>query len=103
MPPTLFLALATPFWKLAHIVFASNWYAATAVFCGGIFGYICYDLSHYFLHHRKLPSFMQATKTYHMQHHFMDFERGFGVTSRLWDRVFGTELAAPPIKATKDL
>jgi 4-hydroxysphinganine ceramide fatty acyl 2-hydroxylase len=23
------------------------------VFCGGVFGYICYDLTHYFLHHRK--------------------------------------------------
>lgn len=53
MPPTLFLVLATPFWKLAHTVFFYNWYAATAVFCGGIFGYICYDLTHYFLHHKK--------------------------------------------------
>lgn len=53
MPPTLFIALATPFWKLAHAVFFYNWYAATAVYCGGIFGYVCYDLTHYFLHHKK--------------------------------------------------
>ena len=53
MPPTLFVALATPFYKLAHTVFFYDWYAATAVFCGGIFGYICYDLTHYFLHHKK--------------------------------------------------
>lgn len=53
MPPTLFIALATPFWYLAQAVFFYNWYAATAVFCGGIFGYICYDLTHYFLHHKK--------------------------------------------------
>lgn len=53
MPPTLFVVLATPFWKLAHTVFFYNWYAATAVYCGGIFGYICYDLTHYFLHHKK--------------------------------------------------
>jgi len=53
MPPTLFVALAFPFWKLAHAVFAYDWFAATTVFCGGIFGYICYDLTHYFLHHRK--------------------------------------------------
>lgn len=52
MPPTLFIALATPFWKLAHTVFFYNWYAATAVYCGGIFGYVCYDLTHYFLHHK---------------------------------------------------
>ncbi len=28
-----------------------------------------------------------------MQHHYEDFENGFGVTSRFWDRIFGTELA----------
>lgn len=53
MPPTLFVALATPFWKLAHTVFFYNWYAAVAVYCGGIFGYVCYDMTHYFLHHKK--------------------------------------------------
>lgn len=53
MPPTLFLVLATPFWYLAHAVFFYDWNAAVAVYCGGIFGYICYDLTHYFLHHRK--------------------------------------------------
>ncbi|KAI5367568.1 Putative cytochrome b5-like heme/steroid binding domain, fatty acid hydroxylase [Septoria linicola] len=96
MPPTLFLVLATPFWKLAHTVFFYNWYAAVGVFCGGIFGYICYDLTHYFLHHKKLPSFYQELKKYHLQHHFMDYENGFGVTSRFWDRIFGTELPPPP-------
>lgn len=53
MPPTLFIALAVPFYRLAHTVFYWDWYVATAVFCGGIFGYICYDLTHYFLHHKK--------------------------------------------------
>lgn len=53
MPPTLFVILATPFWKLAHTVFFYNWYAAVTVFCGGVFGYVCYDMTHYFLHHRK--------------------------------------------------
>ncbi|KAF2431612.1 fatty acid hydroxylase [Tothia fuscella] len=101
MPPTLLAVLAAPFWKLAHSVFFYNWYAATAVFCGGIFGYICYDMTHYFLHHRKLPSYYQALKKYHLQHHFADYQNGFGVTSRFWDRIFGTELAIPPPKVLK--
>ncbi|KUI67758.1 Ceramide very long chain fatty acid hydroxylase SCS7 [Cytospora mali] len=92
MPPSLFALLATPFWKLAHYIFSHNWYAGTAVFCGCIFGYICYDLTHYFLHHHKVPSLFQSTKTYHLQHHFMDYQRGFGITSRLWDAVFGSQL-----------
>jgi 4-hydroxysphinganine ceramide fatty acyl 2-hydroxylase len=103
MPPTLFVALAFPFWKLAHTVFAFNWHMGTAVFCGGIFGYITYDLTHYFLHHAKLPAFYQETKKWHMQHHFMDYTNGFGVTNRLWDVVFGTELtfAQPTPKFVK--
>ncbi|KAF2461769.1 hypothetical protein BDY21DRAFT_640 [Lineolata rhizophorae] len=101
MPPTLFLVLATPFWKLAHAVFYYNWYAATAVYCGGIFGYICYDMTHYFLHHRNLPYYYRQLKKYHLQHHFADFQNGFGVTSRLWDRVFGTELQLPSPPSSK--
>jgi 4-hydroxysphinganine ceramide fatty acyl 2-hydroxylase len=96
MPPTLFLALASPFWKLAHTLFFWDWNVATAVFCGGIFGYICYDLTHYFLHHKTLPAYWRQLKKYHLQHHFMDYENGFGVTSRFWDVIFGTELAPPP-------
>lgn len=53
MPPTLFIALATPFWSLAHAVIWYNWHAAVAAYSGGIFGYICYDCTHYFLHHKK--------------------------------------------------
>ncbi|KAI1381634.1 inositolphosphorylceramide-B C-26 hydroxylase [Hypoxylon crocopeplum] len=92
MPPTLFVVLATPFWKLAHSLFYWNWHLGTAIFCGGIFGYICYDLTHYFLHHQNLPLWYKELKKYHLAHHFLDYELGFGVTSRFWDRVFGTEL-----------
>lgn len=53
MPPTLFLVLCFPFWHLAHFIFFYQYEAATAAFSGGMFGYICYDLTHYFLHHRK--------------------------------------------------
>ncbi|KAL2828367.1 hypothetical protein BJY01DRAFT_131700 [Aspergillus pseudoustus] len=101
MPPTLFVVLATPFWKLAHSVFFYNWYAAVLVYCGGVFGYICYDLTHYFLHHRNLPSYYKQLKKYHLQHHFADYDNGFGVTSRFWDWVFGTEIDLPPPKVLK--
>ncbi|KAI9673753.1 MAG: fatty acid alpha-hydroxylase [Trizodia sp. TS-e1964] len=101
MPPALFTILATPFYHLVHLVMYWNWHAATALFSGGIFGYICYDLTHYFLHHRTLPAYYRDLKKYHLQHHFADFENGFGVTSRFWDRVFGTELAPPqPLKGS---
>ncbi|KAK5662840.1 hypothetical protein OQA88_6251 [Cercophora sp. LCS_1] len=101
MPPTLFVALALPFWKLAHTLFAFDWYFATTVYCGGVFGYICYDLTHYFLHHQNLPLWYKQLKKYHLQHHFLDYQNGFGVTTRFWDTVFGTELVAPPMMKTQ--
>ena len=98
MPPTLFVVLAYPFWHLCHAVVFYSWHAATAIYCGGVFGYILYDLTHYFLHHQNLPLWYKELKKYHLQHHFLDYENGFGVTSRFWDRIFGTELT-PVVKA----
>lgn len=40
----------------------------------------------------RLPAYYRDLKKYHMEHHFKDFENGFGVSNRFWDRVFGTEL-----------
>jgi 4-hydroxysphinganine ceramide fatty acyl 2-hydroxylase len=98
MPPTLFVALALPFWKLAHGIFFWDWYMGTAAYSGGVFGYICYDMTHYFLHHQNLPLWWKQLKKYHLEHHFLDYENGFGVTSPFWDKVFGTELLMKPKK-----
>lgn len=101
MPPALFLALAYPWYKLAHLLFP--YYIALAVYSGGIAGYITYDMTHYFLHHHKyypqtlsyrslissLPSFYKELKKYHLAHHYKNFELGYGVTSKFWDTIFG--------------
>jgi 4-hydroxysphinganine ceramide fatty acyl 2-hydroxylase len=50
MPPTLFIVLAYPWYCLAHTLFA--YHTALAVYSGGIAGYISYDMTHYFLHHK---------------------------------------------------
>jgi 4-hydroxysphinganine ceramide fatty acyl 2-hydroxylase len=92
MPPTLFVALATPFWKFAQSVIFWDWYGATAAYAGGVFGYVLYDMTHYFLHHENLPLWYKQLKKYHLQHHFLDYELGFGVTSKFWDDIFGTTL-----------
>lgn len=91
MPPVVFIILASPFWKLAHVIFFYNWSAATSVFCGSMLGYISYDLTHYFLHHRNLPLWYKQLKKSHLQHHFLDYELRFGVTTRFWDQVSSTE------------
>lgn len=51
MPPTLFLAFAYPWWCLATALFP--YYYALSIYCGGIMGYIMYDCTHYFLHHKR--------------------------------------------------
>ncbi|CAI4230202.1 unnamed protein product [Auanema sp. JU1783] len=67
-----------------------------AVFCafgsGKLFGYVCYDVIHYYLHHgRPQPlTNMHFRKVYHHNHHFKDFDLGFGISSSLWDYVFDT-------------
>jgi len=101
MPPTLFVVLAAPFWPLAHKIFFFNWYMGTAAFSGGVFGYTLYDMTHYFLHHQNLPLWYKALKKYHLEHHFLDYENGFGVTSRFWDRIFGTEIITAPVVKTQ--
>ena len=60
---------------------------------------ICHDLIANTL--SSLPSYYRALKKYHLQHHFADYENGFGVTSRFWDRVLGTELAPPKVLKVK--
>lgn len=92
MPPALFAILATPFWYLAHAILSHSWHGATAAYCGGIFGYICYDLTHYFIHHRRLPWWYRRLKKNHLAHHFLNCELGFGVTTTAWDTIFGTQM-----------
>lgn len=62
-------------------------------FCGYITGYVLYDLMHYALHHYNIKgSYWQKMKENHMRHHFADPEKGFGVSSPIWDHVFDTVL-----------
>lgn len=61
------------------------------LFAGTIVGYLGYDLIHYYLHHgTPFLTYFQDLKTYHVKHHFKDQQRGFGISSKLWDYPFGT-------------
>ncbi|KAF8601551.1 fatty acid-2 hydroxylase [Ceratobasidium sp. AG-I] len=90
MPPPLFAALSFPFTRLAYAVFPVA--VANGVISGAFAFYVLYDCMHYALHHTKLPEYMREMKKYHLAHHYKNFELGFGVTSKIWDYVFGTML-----------
>lgn len=59
---------------------------------GFLIGYLAYDLTHYATHHWAMRSgAAKFLKRYHMQHHYKDPYTRFGVSSPLWDYVFGTQ------------
>ncbi|XP_073462020.1 fatty acid 2-hydroxylase [Aquarana catesbeiana] len=63
-----------------------------SLFVGGLFGYVVYDMMHYYLHYGSPPkgSYLAWLKSYHVRHHFEHQKTGFGITSTLWDRPFNT-------------
>jgi sterol desaturase/sphingolipid hydroxylase (fatty acid hydroxylase superfamily) len=61
------------------------------LFAGFILGYLMYDMIHYATHHFPMRSgVLKYLKRYHMQHHYKTPDQRFGVSSPLWDAVFGT-------------
>jgi sterol desaturase/sphingolipid hydroxylase (fatty acid hydroxylase superfamily) len=60
-------------------------------FAGFVLGYLMYDGTHYAIHHfRQRTRIGKWIKRHHMLHHHLDHDGGFGVSSPLWDLVFGT-------------
>lgn len=56
-----------------------------------LIGYLCYDYTHFALHHVKPRTPMgKFLKKYHMEHHYLYPDTRFGVSSPFWDLVFGT-------------
>ncbi|KAF8659387.1 hypothetical protein HU200_058598 [Digitaria exilis] len=94
-PPTATAILCFPFWNLVACFATPS--TTPALFGGGLLGYVMYDCTHYYLHHGQ-PSKDPAKhlKRYHLNHHFRIQDKGFGITSTLWDTVFGT---LPPLMA----
>jgi sterol desaturase/sphingolipid hydroxylase (fatty acid hydroxylase superfamily) len=62
-----------------------------AFFPGFVFGYLLYGSMHYAIHAWKPPfKWMKSLWRNHHLHHYKNEEFGFGVSTTLWDRVFGT-------------
>ncbi|MFO1462188.1 MAG: sterol desaturase family protein [bacterium] len=58
----------------------------------GLFlGYFAYEWVHWSVHFGPARfGLMRYWKAYHLYHHFKDPQRAYGVTSPIWDYVFGT-------------
>jgi sterol desaturase/sphingolipid hydroxylase (fatty acid hydroxylase superfamily) len=64
---------------------------------GVLLGYLAYVLIHYDAHARldSLAPFLGPSRRRHMLHHFAASNANFGITTALWDHVFGTMFAIP--------
>lgn len=79
---------------IASLIFAGMYLAvgvyAWSLFPGFISGYILYGSMHYAIHSYAPPKLLKALWRNHHLHHYKYPEKGFGVSSVLWDHIFGT-------------
>ena len=89
MPPAVSIPLAILMYFVFLGVLGPEW--SLPAFAGFLLGYLAYDMGHYHIHHHRSDNRLSlALRRYHYRHHFQQSDRGFGVTSPLWDRVFRT-------------
>jgi 4-hydroxysphinganine ceramide fatty acyl 2-hydroxylase len=61
-------------------------------------GYLMYSFTHWAIHKFQPPKALAPLWKHHMMHHYRYPEKAFGVSSMLWDYVFGT---MPPKEGKK--
>ncbi|MGA9116278.1 MAG: sterol desaturase family protein [Bacteroidota bacterium] len=89
MPPAVSIPLALAFYALFTALMGPD--PVWAFFPGFLAGYLCYDLIHYATHHFGMKGRVAlALKQHHMRHHYQDPGANYGVSSPVWDFVFGT-------------
>jgi len=91
MVPAVSLPLATAFYFMFVLIMGGP---NAAPFTGGFLtGYLFYDITHYAVHHFPVKGRVFGfLREWHMRHHFQDPDRGYGVSSPLWDHIFRTTL-----------
>jgi sterol desaturase/sphingolipid hydroxylase (fatty acid hydroxylase superfamily) len=93
MPPIPSIIMATVIFSVfACISLLSTGSAGYAMvfFSGFITGYLAYVSMHYAIHAYAPPKYFKALWRNHHLHHYKCPEKAFGVSSVLWDKVFGT-------------
>jgi sterol desaturase/sphingolipid hydroxylase (fatty acid hydroxylase superfamily) len=89
MPPSVSIPLAVLFFFLFTVIIGHDFVAP--FFVGFLAGYLFYDMTHYAVHHFSIHNrVFLFLKKHHMRHHFQDADKGFGVSSNLWDEVYKT-------------
>jgi sterol desaturase/sphingolipid hydroxylase (fatty acid hydroxylase superfamily) len=88
MPPLLSVALASLFFGLFYVLMDTKVFGFLP---GMLTGYAAYLFVHYIVHAYAPPkNFFKHLWINHAVHHYKDNKVVFGVSSPLWDYVFGT-------------
>ncbi|WP_372919478.1 sterol desaturase family protein [Salegentibacter sp.] len=88
MPPVLSLIIATVLFIIYRAVLGDYVFGFLA---GFLIGYAGYLAVHYSVHAFKVPgNFLKVLWHHHSIHHYREPDRAFGVSSPLWDHIFGT-------------
>ncbi len=89
MPPVAAVVLAVAVGLPMRALLGTSWFPPA--FAGLLAGYLWYDLTHYATHHlRPRTALGEMQRRNHMLHHFKAPHQLYGVTTPLWDFVFGT-------------
>jgi dihydroceramide fatty acyl 2-hydroxylase len=95
MPPAVSLSLYFLFALLFRALLGQR--LAWPFHSGFVAGYFVYDMTHYATHHlRPRTRWGQFVRKHHFLHHFKDDSQRFGVSSPIWDWVFGTMQSTAP-------
>ena len=93
MPPAVSIPLAILFFAIFSFIFGPA--LVNPFFAGFLLGYLFYDILHYAIHHFAFKAkWLHALKSHHMKHHYIEPDEGFGVSSPLWDLMFGTTFSS---------
>ena len=88
MPPAPSLIMACIVFALQYLTMGNNVFM---FFPGFLLGYLIYGTMHYAIHAWNPPfKWMKPLWRNHHLHHYKEQEKGFGVSTTIWDRVFGT-------------
>eukprot|EP01112_Ceratiomyxa_fruticulosa_P023131 TRINITY_DN8722_c0_g2_i6.p1 TRINITY_DN8722_c0_g2~~TRINITY_DN8722_c0_g2_i6.p1 ORF type:complete len:334 (+),score=60.63 TRINITY_DN8722_c0_g2_i6:370-1371(+) len=92
-PPFFALFVGSALYRFYEI-FVSPELGGQALFAGSATGYLFYDTMHYYFHHGEvvpwMPELLKKMKTLHLNHHYKDDTKNYGVTSPAFDWIFGT-------------
>ena len=89
MPPGGSIIVMAALYPVFLLAVPAPWIAPFLAFF--IIGYLIYDYIHYATHHFAMRApLLHFLKVYHLQHHYGAEGLRYGVSSPVWDRVFGT-------------